>query len=208
METLAPLRPRHDGWTPERQWAFIQALADSGTVAAAARAVGMTRETAYRLRRHPAAADFRKAWDAAQAEGWRRVQDAALDRVLNGETDTRESNGVTTVRHRPCAPQLMIRMMDRAIQMQAAARAAADAEVAALLRAQVDEVRAEIRALADPDWVDPDPDAPRKAPVPDAETLVMRRLHDLAQGFFEPDDWDVPAPWEQAAAPKQKRENL
>ena len=45
-----PVRPRHDGWTPERQYGFIDALAQSGCVAEAARSVGMSVEDAYRLR--------------------------------------------------------------------------------------------------------------------------------------------------------------
>ena len=34
--------PRHDGWTDERQRAFIEALADTGSVAAACKAVSMS----------------------------------------------------------------------------------------------------------------------------------------------------------------------
>ena len=49
---------RHDGWTPERQRAFIERLADYGSVRAAANAVGMTPESAYQLRRQPGAEPF------------------------------------------------------------------------------------------------------------------------------------------------------
>ena len=38
---------RYDGWTPERQRGFIEALADLGSVRAAAHAVNMTPEGAY-----------------------------------------------------------------------------------------------------------------------------------------------------------------
>ena len=34
------LRPRHDGWTAERQYRFIQALAETGCVEEACRRVG------------------------------------------------------------------------------------------------------------------------------------------------------------------------
>ena len=34
--TPVPRKPRHDGWTPERQRAFIEALADTGSVTRAA----------------------------------------------------------------------------------------------------------------------------------------------------------------------------
>ena len=44
-----PRKYRHDGWTPERQKAFIAALAESGNVTAACEHVGMTTEGAYYL---------------------------------------------------------------------------------------------------------------------------------------------------------------
>jgi hypothetical protein len=58
------MRARTDGWTPERQAAFLGALAETGSVSAAARRVGMARETAYRLRRRSDATSFAAAWDA------------------------------------------------------------------------------------------------------------------------------------------------
>lgn len=62
-----PLRVRADGWTPERQARFVGMLAQTGSVAAAARAVGMARESAHRLRRKPGAESFAHAWDAIVA---------------------------------------------------------------------------------------------------------------------------------------------
>jgi hypothetical protein len=46
------LRRRHDGWTVERQIAFIEKLADCGSVSSACKHVGMSRESARKLRRH------------------------------------------------------------------------------------------------------------------------------------------------------------
>ncbi len=60
-----PIRTRSDGWTPVRQAEFIGMLAETGSVSAAAQFVGMTRETAYRLRRKPGAEEFAHAWDVA-----------------------------------------------------------------------------------------------------------------------------------------------
>lgn len=59
-----PLRARADGWTPLRQAEFLARLALTRSVSAAARAVGMARETAYRLRRREGAESFAAAWDA------------------------------------------------------------------------------------------------------------------------------------------------
>lgn len=60
-----PVVPRQDGWTPQRQADFIGHLAQTGSVLAAARAVSMGRESAYRLRKRHGAAGFAAAWDAA-----------------------------------------------------------------------------------------------------------------------------------------------
>lgn len=60
-----PVRSRRDGWVPERQAAFIGVLAQTRSVLTAARAVGMGRESAYRLRKRAGAAGFAAAWDAA-----------------------------------------------------------------------------------------------------------------------------------------------
>ncbi|MBW8754371.1 MAG: hypothetical protein JF595_09485 [Sphingomonadales bacterium] len=60
-----PLRHRAGGWTPAKQAAFLGVLAETRCVRTAARRVGMTRETAYRLRRKPGAASFAAAWQVA-----------------------------------------------------------------------------------------------------------------------------------------------
>ena len=60
-----PVAERRDGWTPARQAAFIGYLAETRSVAAAAKRVMMGRESAYRLRKRPGAAGFAAAWDAA-----------------------------------------------------------------------------------------------------------------------------------------------
>lgn len=75
---------RADGWKPEVQRAFVEALADTGSVASACRMVGKSERSAYALRRHPAAGEFAAAWAAAQGHGVLRLQDAVIDRALNG----------------------------------------------------------------------------------------------------------------------------
>lgn len=75
---------RYDGWTPERQRGFIASLAETGSVRTAAHAVNMAPEGAYMLRRHPEAAEFRKAWETALALGVQRLEDVAMDRALHG----------------------------------------------------------------------------------------------------------------------------
>ncbi|HYD25314.1 MAG TPA: hypothetical protein VEB68_10985 [Croceibacterium sp.] len=77
-------RPRFDGWTPNRQAEFIQALGESACVEDACRAVGMSVQSAYALRARADAVSFRNAWEAALDYGVRRLSDAALSRAING----------------------------------------------------------------------------------------------------------------------------
>ncbi len=79
-----PRRARHDGWTEARQREFVEALADTGSVTAAANAVGMSVNACYALRRAPGAEQLAAAWDAAIHAGVRRLADVALERALNG----------------------------------------------------------------------------------------------------------------------------
>jgi hypothetical protein len=65
--TPVPVRGRSDGWTPERQRRFVDLLLAGCGPSEAAAAVGMTKQTAFALRRRPGAESFRAAWDAAVA---------------------------------------------------------------------------------------------------------------------------------------------
>lgn len=84
---------RHDGWTDERQIAFIEALADTGSVEAACKVVNMSTVGAYHLRRQPGADSFRKAWEIALGLGVQRVEDVVMDRALNGVEEPLYSYG-------------------------------------------------------------------------------------------------------------------
>jgi hypothetical protein len=63
--TPAPVRSRRDGWTAQRQRAFITHVAAGMPSNHAARAVGMSKQTAHALRRRPGAESFAAAWEAA-----------------------------------------------------------------------------------------------------------------------------------------------
>ncbi len=75
---------RKDGWSPDRQRAFIETLADTGSVATAAQTVGMSESSAYRLRRAPGAEAFDRAWSAAIDAASKKLLDAAFERALVG----------------------------------------------------------------------------------------------------------------------------
>ena len=97
--TPVPLnRCRHDGWSAEVQRRFIAALVAMGSVGAAARAVGIGRVSAYRLRARALqlggdAESFAAAWDNAVYAGRSRQYDIAMDRALNGVTTVRVRRG-------------------------------------------------------------------------------------------------------------------
>jgi hypothetical protein len=77
-------RARRRGWSEGRQRAFIFALSRCGSVARAARAVGMSPRSAYLLLDVPGADSFAEAWDRALDEGVERVRADALQRALGG----------------------------------------------------------------------------------------------------------------------------
>jgi hypothetical protein len=78
---------RKDGWSPDKQRAFIEALADCGSVATAAQHVDMSESSAYRLRRSPGAEAFDRAWSAAIDAASKKLLDAAFERALVGSDE-------------------------------------------------------------------------------------------------------------------------
>jgi hypothetical protein len=81
---LPARRPRHDGWTAERQEAFLKVLANCGCVTHAAAAVGMSRQSAHNLYNRPSAHAFRRAYDAALDCSLRLVEDGMWSRAIHG----------------------------------------------------------------------------------------------------------------------------
>ncbi|MEO7634260.1 MAG: hypothetical protein ABIS38_01270 [Sphingomicrobium sp.] len=77
-------RPRNDGWTVERQYDFIEALAESGCVIEACRRVGMSDTSAYKLRARSDCQDFRRAWVVALDYGDHRIEEDARTRSRRG----------------------------------------------------------------------------------------------------------------------------
>jgi hypothetical protein len=67
LDTIPPIALRHrkDGWTPQRQRDFLLILIQTRSVTRAARAVGLSASSGYRLRRRPDAQAFSAAWNAA-----------------------------------------------------------------------------------------------------------------------------------------------
>jgi len=78
-------QPRRNAITPDRQRAFIAALAASGIVTQAARSIGVSLEALYNLRHRPGAEGFAAAWEMALDRGIARLEDCALERAILGE---------------------------------------------------------------------------------------------------------------------------
>ncbi|HMC91956.1 MAG TPA: hypothetical protein VKI45_05785, partial [Allosphingosinicella sp.] len=105
-------RPRYDGWTEEKQRRFIETLADTGLVSAAAKAVGMTREGAYRLRRSAHGAAFARAWDAARHHAGALVEDIAFERAFEGvEHNVYDENGEVVCTRRVYNDRLLMYLL-------------------------------------------------------------------------------------------------
>ncbi|HEX8062944.1 MAG TPA: hypothetical protein VF535_06985 [Allosphingosinicella sp.] len=156
-------RPRLDGWTEEKQRRFIEVLADTGLVSAAARAVGMSRESAYRLRRSAHGAAFARAWDAARHHGGGVVEDIAFERALEGvEQNVYDENGEVVCTKRVYNDRLLMFLL-RHLKPEryggaAAARSAAEApppaNVETTLRAMEPQLPAPPEALLGPDTLE------------------------------------------------------
>ena len=82
--TPVPVRARRDGWTVEKQFAFIQALAETGVVEEACRQVGMSRTSADNLRARPCGVPFRRAWEAALDYSLNLVEEGVFARARKG----------------------------------------------------------------------------------------------------------------------------
>lgn len=73
-----------DRWTKAKMAEFLRVLAAQQSVAAAARAVGMSRQSAYKLRNRLKGEPFDIAWEAAFQHGYDALHQAALERALHG----------------------------------------------------------------------------------------------------------------------------
>lgn len=73
-----------DRWNKAKMTDFLRMLAATHNVTAAARSVGMSRQSAYKLRARLKGQPFDLAWETAFRHGYDNLAHAALDRALNG----------------------------------------------------------------------------------------------------------------------------
>ena len=77
-------RPRHNEWTRAKMSLFLRELAATQSVSAAASHVGMSRQSAYRLRDRLVGTPFAFGWEVALEQGLAQLAHAMLDRAVNG----------------------------------------------------------------------------------------------------------------------------
>jgi hypothetical protein len=147
-DRLVPVKYREDGWTPRRQRLFLETLADTGSVTAAARAAGMTVQSAYRLRRRADAAAFDAAWEGALERAMQQLMPVAIDRAMNGTPRQRFYKGELVGEDHVPSDRLLIWLLERGAAMLGYARERA------LLRAEwdgaLDAIEEGAAALPDP----------------------------------------------------------
>jgi hypothetical protein len=76
--------PHGPRWTKRKMAEFLRALAATHSVKAAAKTVGMSRQSAYKLRSRLKGKAFDAAWDEAFRHSYENLPYAALERALNG----------------------------------------------------------------------------------------------------------------------------
>jgi hypothetical protein len=129
-EIVQVLQERYDGWTMERQVAFVEALGANPNVAAACRAVGLGTTSAYRLKaRSPS---FARAWDAALQRNRLDLERTAMEWAVDGIEEpvfNRSTGEQTGTRRRRSAgvTMFMLRAMDPEKYGRATARPASNA---------------------------------------------------------------------------------
>ncbi|MBB3035260.1 hypothetical protein [Alteriqipengyuania lutimaris] len=145
-ETRLALAPQDDAALPAipeqfsraQQCDFLDALAGCGNVRAACGDAGVSRSTAYRMRR--ACARFAALWDAALVVARPQVEAVLADRALNGVEETIFYHGEAVATRRRYDARLLLAhlgRLDRLARDECAGDAAAEFDLA------LDELRDE-----------------------------------------------------------------
>ena len=77
-------KTNQNAWSRAKMAAFLRELAASQSVAGAARSVGMSRQSAYRLKNRLASTPFALGWEVALEAGFSQLAHAMMDRAING----------------------------------------------------------------------------------------------------------------------------
>ena len=114
---------RHDGWTVEKQTGFLRMLATTQSVAAAARSVGMGRQSAYKLRARLRDQPFDAAWRLAVRSATATLAEAAMERALEGVEVPHFYQGQLVATSRRFDERLTLRLLELGDRVGGARRA-------------------------------------------------------------------------------------
>lgn len=106
-------RPRVDGWSPDRQREFIEALADCGIIREAAGRVGMSEQSVGRLCRRADGRSFAHACEVAFRLGARRLRSIAVERAVEGTIKRHYYHGELKAEERVYDNRLLIYLLGR-----------------------------------------------------------------------------------------------
>jgi hypothetical protein len=111
----APPQPnvRHDGWTAQKQRLFCETLAECGMVDKAVASAGMSRESAYKLRRRSTGKSFALAWDAALLLARQRLIDEAFALAFTGSVEQTVLEGEVIYEKRRRDPRMILTTIER-----------------------------------------------------------------------------------------------
>jgi hypothetical protein len=148
--TKTAAKRRRELWTAAKRKAFLEELATTVNVAAAAKKARISSSSAYRERQKNAG--FRAAWEDAIREGYAQLEVAMLERALNGVDKPVFQTGKEVGRVREYSDRLALTLFAAHRETAKGARAQADDEAAKAARAEI-EARLELmaRRLADED---------------------------------------------------------
>ena len=111
----APRPPVHvrkgDRWNKPKMAEFLRQLAATHSVSAAARAVGMHRRSAYKLRARLKGQPFDIAWETAFRHGYDNLAHAALELALEGEKVPHYYQGELRGTHRKRNAPLIVQLL-------------------------------------------------------------------------------------------------
>lgn len=193
-------RPRLDGWTEEKQRRFVETLADTGLVSMAAKAVGMTRESAYKLRRAPHATAFAHAWDAARHHAGSVLEDMAFERALEGiEQNVFDEFGQVVCTKRVYSNRLLTFLLSH-LKPERYGRAAQYTQ-AHIAQAQLAQMQLTPGAIGPGPFVPPPPSAAVTPPGVPPPAMVPPGLHPEALSGQGPNPDPVPPDDRRATAP-------
>lgn len=197
-------RYRSDGWTPEVQRDFIEHLALTGSVRAAAKAVGRSPVTAYRLRARPDADAFRAAWAAATAMAYHALHELAMDRITNGiDVPVLDADGCCIYLKTAYNDRLLMFMLNHLrpdhppIEPGASVERVANGSPALLARALAELDAAPMDVYPGVEVIDPREDDPAATAALDAMFDAMHAELDAARGApgdAYDEDWFAGAP--------------